>query len=85
MAAGALALYLVFPFDLIPDAVPVLGQLDDVVIALLALALLVAFTPREVLERALEAGESYDARRYRCRPDVDRSAPMNCPSGHRKQ
>ncbi len=35
--AGAVVLYLVSPVDLIPDFVPGLGQLDDVVVALLAL------------------------------------------------
>jgi uncharacterized membrane protein YkvA (DUF1232 family) len=34
---GATIVYLVSPIDVIPDFVPGLGQLDDVVIALLAL------------------------------------------------
>jgi uncharacterized membrane protein YkvA (DUF1232 family) len=35
-----LALYLISPIDLIPDFLPVAGQLDDVVIVVLALRLL---------------------------------------------
>jgi uncharacterized membrane protein YkvA (DUF1232 family) len=37
----ALAAYLALPFDLIPDSIPVAGQLDDVVIVALALRSLV--------------------------------------------
>ena len=34
---GATIVYLVFPIDVVPDFVPGIGQLDDVVVALLAL------------------------------------------------
>jgi uncharacterized membrane protein YkvA (DUF1232 family) len=35
----ALVAYLLMPFDLVPDFVPVAGQLDDVIVAALALRL----------------------------------------------
>ena len=45
----ALGLYLVMPVDVIPDFIPVLGYLDDVLLVLVAVAALVRFTPRSVL------------------------------------
>jgi uncharacterized membrane protein YkvA (DUF1232 family) len=44
-----LVLYLSMPFDIIPDFVPVLGYLDDVAVALLALALIIRLVPRPVI------------------------------------
>jgi len=46
----ALVLYLAMPLDLIPDFIPILGQLDDLLVILLAGSLLVRATPRVVLE-----------------------------------
>ena len=45
----ALVIYLSIPFDIIPDFVPVLGYLDDVALALLALVLIIKLTPRPVV------------------------------------
>jgi uncharacterized membrane protein YkvA (DUF1232 family) len=42
--------YLLMPFDLIPDFLPVVGQLDEVVIIPLLLYLAVKITPSEVIE-----------------------------------
>jgi uncharacterized membrane protein YkvA (DUF1232 family) len=44
LAIGALLVYLALPFDLVPDFIPVIGQLDD--------AMLVAFALRFVLRAA---------------------------------
>lgn len=41
--------YLLLPFDLIPDFLPVIGQLDDVVIIPLLLYCAVRLTPEAVL------------------------------------
>ena len=46
-------LYLAMPFDLIPDFIPVLGYMDDVGIVILALAAVLRFTPRALVDELL--------------------------------
>jgi uncharacterized membrane protein YkvA (DUF1232 family) len=46
----ALVFYLAMPIDLVPDFVPVLGQIDDVVVLVAGVALLLRSTPLQVLE-----------------------------------
>jgi uncharacterized membrane protein YkvA (DUF1232 family) len=48
-----LVAYLVMPFDLSPDFVPVLGQLDDVLVIALGLGAFLWLTPRHIIERHL--------------------------------
>ncbi|MBI2938875.1 MAG: DUF1232 domain-containing protein [Chloroflexi bacterium] len=45
------AAYLAFPFDLIPDFIPVLGQLDDLLLVAALAALLRWAIPRELVRR----------------------------------
>jgi uncharacterized membrane protein YkvA (DUF1232 family) len=53
--AAALA-YVVMPVDLIPDAIPIVGQADDLTVLLLTLDLFIHNAPREVrLEHTLRA------------------------------
>lgn len=53
--------YALSPIDLIPDFVPVLGLLDDVILLPLGIALAVKLTPRHLwLERVAEAETSTD-------------------------
>ena len=44
--------YLVYPFDLVTDAIPVLGLLDDVTVASLLIALALRLVPNHIIERA---------------------------------
>ena len=56
-----LLIYLSSPIDLVPDFIPVLGYLDDVVIALLALALIIRLTSGPVVLDLLQQARSADA------------------------
>lgn len=47
---GAAIAYVLMPFDLIPDFIPVLGQLDDLVIVPLLFFLALKNIPKELLE-----------------------------------
>ncbi|MBI4571651.1 MAG: DUF1232 domain-containing protein [Chloroflexi bacterium] len=46
--------YLLMPIDIIPDFIPVVGHLDDVLVVLVAAGLLVRFAPSDVLEEHLD-------------------------------
>ncbi len=46
--------YLLMPFDLIPDFIPVLGQLDDVVIIPILLYFALLLTPKDIIQHCRE-------------------------------
>jgi uncharacterized membrane protein YkvA (DUF1232 family) len=48
-----LAGYLVNPIDIIPDFIPVIGQLDDIAVTLLVLDLFIRSAPKEVVDEHL--------------------------------
>ena len=50
LIAIALVVYLASPLDLIPDFIPVLGVLDDVVVVLAGVGVLLRVVPRGVIE-----------------------------------
>ena len=47
---GLLVPYLVMPFDLVPDFIPIAGQLDDAVLVGVAIAYIVHSAGRDVVE-----------------------------------
>ena len=55
--AFAVIAYAVSPIDLIPDFIPVLGLLDDLIIVPLGIALAVRLTPRPLWEALLIEAE----------------------------
>jgi uncharacterized membrane protein YkvA (DUF1232 family) len=61
LLAAALA-YLVTPIDLIPDALPILGQADDLTVLLLVLDLFIANAPEEVRKEHWERARNGTAR-----------------------
>jgi uncharacterized membrane protein YkvA (DUF1232 family) len=46
--------YLLLPFDLIPDFIPVVGQLDDVVIIPLLVYIALLFIPKYIIQGCRE-------------------------------
>lgn len=52
LIALAVIAYALSPIDLVPDFVPVLGQVDDLILVPLGLWLAIRLIPREVIEEA---------------------------------
>ena len=48
--AGITVAYALSPIDLVPDFIPVLGYLDDVILLPMLVALTIKFIPKEALE-----------------------------------
>ena len=74
---GAALAYLVMPFDLIPDAIPILGQADDLTVLMLVLDLFIANAPADVRKDHLERAKNGTA-------DLDKDlARLRLLMGHR--
>ena len=56
-----LLLYLASPIDLVPDFIPVLGYLDDVLVVLFAFVLIVNLTSRAVVQDLIQQAKAADA------------------------
>ncbi len=52
LIAGAVVAYALSPIDLIPDFIPILGYLDDIVLVPLGIALAIRLVPEDVLAEA---------------------------------
>lgn len=50
--AAALA-YVIFPMDFLPDLIPVLGEMDDLALALLGLQAFISLSPKNLVEEHL--------------------------------
>jgi uncharacterized membrane protein YkvA (DUF1232 family) len=57
-----LALYLAMPLDIVPDFVPVLGQLDDILVVAVGVAFMVRSIPQQVLESHITSVEALSPR-----------------------
>lgn len=55
--AGITVAYALSPVDLVPDFIPVLGYLDDVILLPMLVALTIKFIPKDVLERNRKQAE----------------------------
>jgi uncharacterized membrane protein YkvA (DUF1232 family) len=54
--------YALSPFDLIPDAIPVLGLLDDLILVPTGIWLVLKLVPKHVLEEAREKASKAESR-----------------------
>jgi uncharacterized membrane protein YkvA (DUF1232 family) len=67
VVAASVAAYALSPIDLIPDFIPVLGYLDDVILVPLGIALAICLIPPDVLEehrRAASEGGGHQPRSW---------------------
>ena len=55
--AAVTVVYALSPVDIVPDFIPVLGYLDDVILLPALVALTIKFIPKEVLEKNRTAAE----------------------------
>lgn len=49
--AGITVAYALSPIDLVPDFIPILGYLDDIILLPFLVALTIRFMPKDILER----------------------------------
>ena len=63
MVAACVAAYALSPIDLIPDFVPVLGYLDDVILVPLGIALAIRLVPPALLDEHRRAASAWAAGR----------------------
>ena len=54
LVAGAVAAYALSPIDLIPDFIPILGYLDDLIIVPLGILLAIRLIPEEMMQEFRE-------------------------------
>ncbi len=66
MLGIAIIAYALSPIDLIPDFIPVLGYLDDLIIVPLGIALVIRLIPADVMAEHIEQADAAD------RPPVSR-------------
>jgi uncharacterized membrane protein YkvA (DUF1232 family) len=60
--AGAVVAYALSPFDLIPDFIPVIGYLDDLVVVPLGIVLVLKLVPTDVLRDCRARADAASAR-----------------------
>jgi uncharacterized membrane protein YkvA (DUF1232 family) len=60
--AGAVVAYALSPFDLIPDFIPVIGYLDDLIVVPLGIALVIKLVPASVMVDCRERAQAFDGK-----------------------
>ena len=57
---GGIAAYLAFPIDIIPDFIPVIGQMDDIAVLILGLDWFIRNAPADVVEEHMARIAKHD-------------------------
>jgi uncharacterized membrane protein YkvA (DUF1232 family) len=60
--AAAVVAYALSPFDLIPDFIPVIGYLDDLIVVPLGIALVIKLVPAAVMLDCRARAEAFDGK-----------------------
>jgi uncharacterized membrane protein YkvA (DUF1232 family) len=60
--AGAVVAYALSPFDLIPDFIPVIGYLDDLIVVPLGVVLVIKLVPASVMLDCRERARAFDGK-----------------------
>jgi uncharacterized membrane protein YkvA (DUF1232 family) len=63
---GAAIAYAASPIDLIPDFIPVIGHLDDLIVVPLLIWLATGLIPKDVITRCRSLGRENMKRRFSC-------------------
>lgn len=62
------AIYLISPLDIVPDILPVLGRVDDILVILIALAIFLGMAPRKIVAEHLRgAPVNSQSRNSKCK------------------
>ena len=56
----AAVVYLLFPFDFIPDVIPGFGQLDDITILVIGAKMFIDLAPKQVVARHLQSMQAQE-------------------------
>ena len=60
--AAAVVAYALSPFDLIPDFIPVIGYVDDLIVVPLGIALVLKLVPASVMLDCRERAQAFDGK-----------------------
>src|SRR3982074_1501778 len=60
--AGAVVAYALSPIDLIPDFIPVIGYLDDLIVVPLGIALVIKLVPASVMVDCRDRARAFDGK-----------------------
>ena len=56
--------YVILPIDLVPDIIPALGQIDDILAIALSLAVFLAIAPRDVVSEHIHGARRGSAKKH---------------------